>query len=263
MPRDANGNYTLPAGNPVTPGDVIEDTWANPTMSDIAIALTDSLSRTGKGGMSVALKFGDGTVGGPGISWINEPTSGWYRKSLNEFWYSVGNEDILQVTKTGVALAAGKTATGFSLPPVTIQDAEPAVSKGQEWFESDTGALYVRYQNPDLTFTLIQINGATGGSFIPVTDKGVANGVATLGAGVKIPIAQLPAGTANGVASLDSGGKVPVSQLPTTGNDIGCIMYRHAANAKWLQLNGQTINKGTYASLWSYAQSFLTTDQVA
>src|SRR5215470_9267978 len=224
MPRDANGNYTLPAGNPVTPGDVIEDTWANPTMSDIAIALTDSLSRTGKGGMQVQFKNADGTVGGPGIGWINEPTSGWYRKSLNEFWYSVGNEDIFQITKTGIQLAPGKTALGIAPPPITIQDTEfTAATKGQEWFESDSGGLYMRYQNPDLTFSWVLINGATTGNYVPQTDKGIANGVATLDSGTKVPVAQipaipvanLPAGVANGVASLDSGGKVPAAQLPT------------------------------------------------
>lgn len=47
MPRDSQGLYTLPAGNPVSPGTLIESEWANPTMSDIAQALTDSLPRNG------------------------------------------------------------------------------------------------------------------------------------------------------------------------------------------------------------------------
>jgi hypothetical protein len=44
---------------------------------------------------------------------------------------------------------------------------------------------------------------------------------------------------------------------------VGQIFYRHAAQAKELQCNGQTVSKTTYASLWTYAQAFLTTDQVA
>lgn len=111
MPRDANGNYSLPPGiNPVVPGTIIEADWANPTMDDIANALTDSLSRTGSGGMQTSFKFADGGMGGPGISWNNEPQSGWYRAALNDFRYSVGNEDIFTITKNGIALAAGKTA---------------------------------------------------------------------------------------------------------------------------------------------------------
>src|SRR5262245_60091314 len=46
MPRDVNGVYTLPAGNPVQAGTVIDPNWANTTLNDIADALTDSLDIT-------------------------------------------------------------------------------------------------------------------------------------------------------------------------------------------------------------------------
>jgi microcystin-dependent protein len=51
MPRNAQGVYSLPVGNPVIPGTLIETTWANPTMTDIAAALTGSLPRDGSAGM--------------------------------------------------------------------------------------------------------------------------------------------------------------------------------------------------------------------
>ena len=51
MPRNPSGVYSLPAGNPVVPGTLIETTWANPTMSDIGAALTGSLPRDGSAGM--------------------------------------------------------------------------------------------------------------------------------------------------------------------------------------------------------------------
>lgn len=52
MPRNSQGVYTLPAGNPVVPGTLIETTWANPTMADIADALTASLPRDGSAPMT-------------------------------------------------------------------------------------------------------------------------------------------------------------------------------------------------------------------
>ena len=76
MPRGNDGVYQLPAGNPVTSGTVIESEWANTTMDDIALALTESLDRYGRGGMEVPLQFADGTEGSPGITWLNEPSSG-------------------------------------------------------------------------------------------------------------------------------------------------------------------------------------------
>jgi len=48
MPRNGNGEYDLPAGNPVVPGTVIESTWANNTLNDLASALTDSLTADGQ-----------------------------------------------------------------------------------------------------------------------------------------------------------------------------------------------------------------------
>lgn len=47
MPRDVNGVYTLPSGNPVVPNTTVSSTWANITMQDIATALTASLSVPG------------------------------------------------------------------------------------------------------------------------------------------------------------------------------------------------------------------------
>jgi hypothetical protein len=47
MPRNASSTYSLPAGNPVVPGTIIATTWANTTLTDIATALTQSLSTDG------------------------------------------------------------------------------------------------------------------------------------------------------------------------------------------------------------------------
>lgn len=52
MPRNAQGFYTLPVGNPVIPGTLIESAWANTTMEDIADALTNSLPRNGSAPMT-------------------------------------------------------------------------------------------------------------------------------------------------------------------------------------------------------------------
>jgi len=51
MPRNSQGLYTLPAGNPVVPNTLIESAWANGTMDDIASALTASLPRDGSAPM--------------------------------------------------------------------------------------------------------------------------------------------------------------------------------------------------------------------
>lgn len=129
MPRDVAGNYTLPPGNPVITHDPVESTWANSTMSDVAAALTDSLSRNGNGGMLVPFKFADGVRAGPGMSWVNEPTSGWYRAGLNDFRFSVGAQDVFQINATTVTVSPGKTFIIPSIDSTPIGNTTPSTGK--------------------------------------------------------------------------------------------------------------------------------------
>jgi hypothetical protein len=96
MPRDASGNYTLPAGNPVVTGTTIDSSWANNTMDDLATAMQDSLSRSGDGGMLVPFQNASGNVAAPGISWTSEPSSGLYLAAANDMRVSIAGVDRVQ-----------------------------------------------------------------------------------------------------------------------------------------------------------------------
>jgi hypothetical protein len=48
MSRNGSGSYSLPSGNPVNNGTTIDPNWANNTMTDIATALTQSISQDGQ-----------------------------------------------------------------------------------------------------------------------------------------------------------------------------------------------------------------------
>lgn len=141
MPRDISGNYTLPPGNPVIPNDIIASSWANPTMSDIASALTDSLSRTGAGGMLVPFKNADGIAAAPGITWTNEPTTGFYRSATGVMSASILGAPIFSIDAAGITMAAGKqiTATGgLTTGPLNISTGAvvantPLISASQTW----------------------------------------------------------------------------------------------------------------------------------
>lgn len=129
MPRDASGNYTLPAGNPVVGGTIITANWANPTMDDIGNELTNSLDREGRGGMLVAFKNIDGSVSAPGITWTNEPTSGFFREGTAEM-----RQSTLGIPTTRWIDATGQTVG--QQKPFEIWDGEawaaPAVLTGAD-----------------------------------------------------------------------------------------------------------------------------------
>jgi hypothetical protein len=102
MPRDVNGNYSLPAGNPVVSGTAISSLVHNNTTSDLATAMTDSLSRTGLGGMLAPLQFGDGSAANPSISFTDEVTTGVFRNAAGEFNISILATKVLTVADDGV-----------------------------------------------------------------------------------------------------------------------------------------------------------------
>lgn len=85
MPRDANGNYVLPAENPVVSGTLITSTWANGTMPDIGSEIQDSLSRSGSGSMQAPLLIlDDDGVNTPGLAFRDETDSGLKREATGD-----------------------------------------------------------------------------------------------------------------------------------------------------------------------------------
>lgn len=113
MSRNSSGTYTLPAGNPVVTGTTITSTWGNTTMSDIANALTDSLSRSGLGSMTAGLRLFDGTSSLPGLTWGTELTSGMYRAGAGDYRWVITTTELLQLT-TNLAQLSG-TAPVFRM----------------------------------------------------------------------------------------------------------------------------------------------------
>jgi hypothetical protein len=95
MPRDGSGNYSLPLAD-VTPGTIITATWANTTMNDVEAAMQDSLSRSGQGGMEAPLRFVNGVAGAPGISWVNDTSTGFYLHTPLEMRASVNSADVMR-----------------------------------------------------------------------------------------------------------------------------------------------------------------------
>ena len=109
MPRNASGTYSLPAGNPVVPGTTIQASWANTTMDDLANEITNSLSRTGAGGMLAPFRIADGTVSAPGLAFTNETNSGLYRSGTGNTALVVAGVPVIQMTASSVTVPTGKT----------------------------------------------------------------------------------------------------------------------------------------------------------
>jgi hypothetical protein len=117
MSRDGSGNYLLPLP-PVVTGTTIEATWANTTLDDIKAAMTDSLSRTGNGNMSVPIKIVDGAKVTPGVAFGSEASSGLYRAAAEDVRLSVlGVDKMRWTTANGVQIYEGAAWKALFSPP--------------------------------------------------------------------------------------------------------------------------------------------------
>ena len=62
MSRNGSGQYNLPSGNPVVTGTTISSVWANNTLTDIANALTQSVSADGQTPMTSNLNMNGNAI---------------------------------------------------------------------------------------------------------------------------------------------------------------------------------------------------------
>jgi hypothetical protein len=113
MPRNGSGSYSLPTGNPVVTGTTIESSWANTTMSDIGNELTNSLSRTGAGGMTGAFRAADGSSALPGIAWGLETSTGFYRAGTSDMRAVVATGLIQKWIATGTEISGSTTSKTY------------------------------------------------------------------------------------------------------------------------------------------------------
>lgn len=216
MPRNASGIYTLPGGNPVTPGDVIEAAWANTTLEDVADALTNSLSRTGAGGMLAPFRIADGAVSAPGLSFLNETNTGLYRQSSGSTWMAVLGVNVAQFSTVGLTIPSGKalTAQGNASVSGTL---------------TVTGATTLG-SSLAVTGALIATGGVTGNVAGNVT---AASGTSTFNDVVITGALDMTAGSSATITGLSN---------PTNASDAANKGYVDSQDALRLALTGGTMS---------------------
>ncbi|WFG54121.1 putative tail fiber protein [Myxococcus phage Mx9] len=108
--RNAVGTYTLPGGNPVVSGTTISSSWANSTLQDIAVEITNSLDRQGRGAMLAPLRLQQGTAGAPALTFSGDPDTGLYRAGADDVRMQVDGAQSLQFTSAGTVTPGTATA---------------------------------------------------------------------------------------------------------------------------------------------------------
>lgn len=115
MPRNGSGQYVPPSSsfNPAVPETtIVSEDW-NDLLTDMADALTDSLSSDGQTPATERIPFAfglstsAGTVGAPAIAATGDLDTGVYFPAANQVGIAVGGAAVALFTSSGVALAFG------------------------------------------------------------------------------------------------------------------------------------------------------------
>jgi hypothetical protein len=230
MSRDASGNFNLPAGNPVLTNTVIESQWANPTMADIAAGLTDSLSRSGKGGMAAPL-----AMGGYKITALAAATIGTDAPQALQLRDATFNRlfpctsDATGNNYSGVAVLTAPLVNGSTFLFVADKTNTGAMS-----LQVNAGAVIPIFMNGaaippgiilsgavisvmflDLTWRLTNTAGIVGTVNSVQSDNLPAISVTNDFANA-VAVLNIHANISNGLAQLDSNAKIPIAQMPFT-----------------------------------------------
>lgn len=205
--RNSGGTYSLPTGNPVVTGTTITSTWANATLSDLATEMTDSLNRSGKGGMLAVLKGVAGADGGPAFSFTADPDTGVYRIAANQLGLSTG----------GVTTSLTSTQAVF---PGSVSCSDVAAS-GDGGFAGSLRAVGAITGAAGATLTQSTTNGAG----LVCTGNGSGNGATFTGGSTDGTGVSATGGASNGKGGVFVGDGTGDGIRATGGDTSGIGVY--------------------------------------
>lgn len=202
MPRNSAGLFTI-AEPAFIPGTTALSAKVNSNNSDIGAEITDSLNRSGKGGMLAQLKLTDGTAAAPSPSYTSAADMGVWRNGANDFRVTAGS---------------AVSAMRWTLTAITSFLAFVA-EKGATFTNSTTNGAGVTSTGDGTASGVIGIGGSTAGVGVAgvggvgggtgMTATGVGTGgfglVAVGGTGTSAINAMGGAGTSGGVQATGSG----------------------------------------------------------
>jgi hypothetical protein len=81
-------------------------------MGDLGNEITQSLDRNGRGGMLAPLRLSDGDLATPGLAFISDVGTGWYRPGAGIVGIVSGGTEVGRFSADGLTMASGKTLTG-------------------------------------------------------------------------------------------------------------------------------------------------------
>lgn len=215
MPRDSSGTYTLPSGSTAVSGATISSSAFNNMIGDEASELTDSLSRSGKGGMLADLDLNAHKV--TDVADASADTDAMNRRSVfpatasKTADYSVAaadrgklfKSDATSASFTYTLLAAATAGSGFQVAFVKTDNSANTVTIDGDGSETINGATtFVLSHQWDAV--VIRCDG--GGWQIVGQNLGAGSVTTSMLADAAVSLAKMEAGTQGDILYYASGG---------------------------------------------------------
>jgi len=261
MARNGSGTYNLPAGNPVVTGTTISSTTTNNTFSDIATALTGSISKDGQTTPTGNLPMGGFAHTGVADATVRAQYASAGQAQDNTFQYltSVSGTNVITATApvgmtayatgqrfTFIAAGANTGATTLNLNSIgakaitkngTIPLVASDIASGQ--------AIEVVYDGTQ--FQLINVSALTGVSSFSAGSTGLTPSTATTGAiTLAGTLAIANGGTNNSSLAVTAGGTLYTdgSKVVNVGaGTSGQVLTSAGASAPtWTSFSGTLSN---------------------
>jgi hypothetical protein len=274
MPRDANGNWTPPAGNPVVNGTTIDASWWNAMLSDLQNEISNSLARQGLGAgiISATLKAANGDIGSPPYSFLSDLSTGWFLNAAGDLRFTISGQAMLKLTNNLAMRVLGLGPTGANAAGLEV-DTQYGISNStpiQTWKQNGVqkaallgnGALTLGgSSNPSDAARRVDLTRDV------VSNNGIGAGWASMSPGsytLTAAYADVPGLTPASI--LTTGG--PVLVLLTSdgsGSDSYFSMFASTGSIQFMRdgarIAGFTCN-GANASFTQIGQSFVFLDVV-
>lgn len=163
MPRNGSGTYQLPAGNPVVTNTTISSAgWANPTLSDIAAALSASIAVDGQTVPTANLPMGNFRH----LQVANGQNTNEYATvgqiQTAGFQLLGGTAGTINTTKSITTTAAVTTTGSMTANDLTLTGGG-VVTKGRSYFNITTGAGELAMQNTSGGYFYMRGRNPAGG----------------------------------------------------------------------------------------------------
>jgi len=162
MPRNGSGTFTL-AQPAFVSGTTISSSAMNSDLSDIATALTQSVSADGQTPLTGSLKFSSGSAGTPGISFSSDSTTGIYLASAGTLGLAAGGTSVATSTSGTVTFALPAVYSGAVTASSSMSIATTLAVTGNSTF---TGTV----SDPRGQYTGVLLNTLTASSSASLVD---------------------------------------------------------------------------------------------